>query len=337
MTPAIATALVDRVREHIKQHRLTTFTVVLHGGEPLLFGKSGMWRLCEALQQVGKLTRCRLRLCVTTNGVLLDEDWALIFAGFDVAVTLSIDGPPALHDERRPDLRGRPTHARVLEALAHLRATGREPGILCVVDPVQDPAALLDYFVDDLSVFDLDLLIPDATHEDHVPSIALFLIGLFDHWHDHAASRGVRVRFLDAVIRGLAGRWSGVESIGYGPVGAVTVTTDGQIEAHDVCRIAGNDVVSSTLNVRNDDLDAVRGEPAWKAIWTASLDLPALCQACEWRHACGGGHIASRWSQARGFDNPSVYCADLKLFFSHVWTRIAPDLVYVVEEPAHVG
>ncbi|HEX3642550.1 MAG TPA: hypothetical protein VHV10_14765, partial [Ktedonobacteraceae bacterium] len=48
--------------------------------------------------------------------------------------------------------------------------------------------------------------------------------------------------------------------------------------------------------------------------------------------ACGGGYLPHRWSQEKRYDNPSVYCADLKEIFSHIWEHIAPDLHLVTEE-----
>jgi uncharacterized protein len=46
--------------------------------------------------------------------------------------------------------------------------------------------------------------------------------------------------------------------------------------------------------------------------------------------ACGGGHLAQRWSAERRFDNPSVYCESWKRIFAHIWERIAPTLTVEV-------
>ena len=37
---------------------------------------------------------------------------------------------------------------------------------------------------------------------------------------------------------------------------------------------------------------------------------------------CAGGHPPARYSQAAGFDNPSVWCADLLALFAHVRKRM---------------
>lgn len=333
MTEDVAARLVDRLREHILRHRLDRFTLVLHGGEPLLFGKAPFLRLGLAVEALAAETGCDVRLCITTNGLLIDEDWVLLFIRFRVAVTLSLDGPADLHDRVRFDLRGRPTHARTVAALDRMRALGQEPGILAVADPSGDPGALLDHFVTELGLMELDVLIPDATADDAPAPIAPFFIGLFDHWWNTYAEAGVRIRLFDAIIAGLVGASSGVESIGYGPVRAATISSDGAIEAHDVCRITG--LAGAGLNLAVDAIDDIRATEAWRAILDASLDLAPACRTCPWAQVCGGGHIASRWSRDNGFANASVYCSDLKAIISHVWARVSPDLEFTNRERFH--
>ncbi len=329
----VAAQLIVRLREHILDHRLDRFTLVLHGGEPLLFGKGRFLSLGLAAEALAAETGCDIRLCITTNGLLIDEDRVLLFIRFRVAVTLSLDGPADQHDRVRFDLRGRPTYAKTVAALERLRAFGQEPGILAVADPSGDPDALLDHFVAELGLKELDVLIPDATADDAPPAIAPFFIGLFERWWTTYAAAGVRIRLFDAIIAGLVGASSGVESIGYGPVRAATISSDGAIEAHDVCRITGR--MGAGLNLATDALDDIRATEPWRAIFDASLDLAPACRACPWAQVCGGGHIASRWSRANGFANASVYCADLKAVIAHIWARVAPELEFTMREPLH--
>jgi uncharacterized protein len=117
-----------------------------------------------------------------------------------------------------------------------------------------------------------------------------------------------------------------VDSIGFGPITIVTLATDGSVEVQDVCRIAGDGANASPVSVLTHDLDAMVDDPRYREVFDASVHLPAACLACEWQFACGGGHIASRWSQQRGFDNPSVYCADFKQLFAHIHARVSGTL-----------
>jgi sulfatase maturation enzyme AslB (radical SAM superfamily) len=44
----------------------------------------------------------------------------------------------------------------------------------------------------------------------------------------------------------------------------------------------------------------------------------SVCQTCPVVKVCGGGYIPHRYSAARKFDNPSVYCRDLEKLIRHI-------------------
>ena len=50
--------------------------------------------------------------------------------------------------------------------------------------------------------------------------------------------------------------------------------------------------------------------------------IPHACQTCPERDTCGGGYLPHRYSRQRGFDNPSVWCADLLKLFGHIRLRM---------------
>lgn len=333
LQPDVAAALAVRLAEHLHTHRLDHFTLLFHGGEPLLFGKSRFAVLAQSLRDVEKHTGVPLRLGMTTNAILMDQEWADLLRNFRVSVSVSIDGPPEIHDRRRVDHKGRGTHARVIAGLHVLRDNGFDPGVLAVCDPATDPRAVLHHLVDELRFDALDILAPDHCHDDEAPSISAYYRQLFDTWFDEYAGRGVRVRYLDAIIAGLLGGTSHTHSIGGGPITSATLLTDGSLEALDTLRTAGTGATRSQLNIRNHPLQAVVDDPLWREARYASTNLPSTCRACERVGVCGGGHIASRWSVARRFDNPSVYCADILSIVEHVWDRIYPTLYYEAPGP----
>ena len=52
--------------------------------------------------------------------------------------------------------------------------------------------------------------------------------------------------------------------------------------------------------------------------------LCPVCRACPVVDICGGGLYAHRYRTGTGFDNPSVYCADLKEMIAALTTDISP-------------
>jgi uncharacterized protein len=98
-----------------------------------------------------------------------------------------------------------------------------------------------------------------------------------------------------------------------------------------VLRIAGNGSTASKTHVRSNAIKDVQNDPIWREAFEASMNLCATCKQCEYLDACGGGHLAQRWSTARRFDNPSVYCDSWKRILGHIWDRISPTLALEIE------
>ena len=314
-------ALICKLGAHIRSNAISEFRIILHGGEPLLYGKERFRSLCSRLRDLENTSACNIRISVMSNGILIDTEWAKLFCKYRINVGVSLDGPSSIHDNARIDFQKRGTFERVVRGIRVLQDAGINPGILSVCHPEADPEIFLQ-LVHDLKVKSFDVLVPDATHSDQPPSIADFYIKLFDLWEDVYSDKGISIRFFEGIIRGLLGARSGTQSIGYGPVDTVTVMPDGSLEALDVARIIAPGATRSLINLLINDFDAIEQDPLWREILNASTELNPVCNACVWRNCCGGGHIVSRWSDDARFDNPSVYCADLKKIIGHVWNRI---------------
>ncbi len=332
MTEDVQAALIEKLERHLRRYRIREFGILFHGGEPMLFGKRRFRALAAAISEVARGTGCRMPLSIMTNGMLIDDDWIALFQEFEVRLGISIDGPETVHDRNRIDFKGRGTHSRAVAGIRKAQDAGISPGILAVCNPDDDPEKLVRYFVDDLDCPSFDILVPDATHEDDPASIASYYKALFDLWYGKYAERGVDVRYLSSILKGLLGGQSGSQVIGYGPVTSVTLLTDGGIEALDTLRIAGDGSTTSALNILGNDIQDIASDPLWREIHSASVNLAPVCESCEYKSTCGGGHIASRWSKTRRYDNPSVYCADIKDIIRHIWDEIAQDLYLEVDE-----
>jgi uncharacterized protein len=323
MSPEVSERLLQRIAEQIESHHLKHFSVLLHGGEPLLWGKARFRAFAEAYLRIGAASGAQMHLSVTTNGLLIDDEWCELFSAFSTSVTVSIDGPPELHDKNRLTFDGRGTHSDVLQSIRLLRSKGIEPGLLSVADVGSTPDLVVQHLVHEVGAKHFDILIPDATYDNPAPSIATYYKRLFDLWLDELAPKGIGVRLARGIAVGLLGGDAKLESIGYGPIQTCAVMPDGSLEPLDVLRIAGNGSTKTGLNVFDHDIQAVTANDVWLKAFNASLNLPAKCKACEFRNACGGGYLPHRFSTENGYENPSVYCEDLIEVFEHSWQRIA--------------
>jgi uncharacterized protein len=334
LTPEAEDAFCARLEEHIREFSLPFFLLVFHGGEPLLFPKRRFDAFLKKLRAVEERTGCMIKRGITTNGILVDEEWIKLFREHDVSVTVSLDGPAEINDKFRVGFKGEGTLAQTLRGLKMLQSAGLEPGLISVCNPGTDPEAVLEFVVGELGYTHFDILPPDATHADKPPAIDEYFIRLFDVWFDKYAAQGVSIDTLDAMIRGLVGQLSLSDTIGLGPIDTVTLMPDGALEPLDVLRIAGYGSTASKTHVNTNAIKDVQNDPVWHEAYEASTNLNETCQTCEFLDACGGGHLAQRWSTERRFDNPSVYCESWKRILGHMWSRIAPTLTVAVEPAA---
>ena len=121
-----------------------SFSVVLHGGEPLLLGPLHLEALFAALRaELG--SSCGIS--IQTNGLLITKRILDACTRFDVSLSVSLDGPPNVHDRfRHGHGQQRSSHSKVMAGLeilkAHSNASRLFSGVLAVVDPRSDPDAV---------------------------------------------------------------------------------------------------------------------------------------------------------------------------------------------------
>lgn len=327
LTKEAEIALLFKLEKHIVKYSLTEFSILMHGGEPLLFGMERMSSFAESLIRITERTSCNFSLTTTTNALLINQDWVDLFKKYSIDVSVSIDGPPEINDKSRIDFKGNGTSYRIEKGIRILQDNGMNPGILAVCSPNSDPKEVVEYLVNKLRIKKFDILVPDATHDDTPESISAYYIKLFDLWYYKYASSGVDIRYVKSMLKGVLGGLSKVESIGYGPINTVCMLTDGSLEPLDVIRITGNNATETSLNIFDHSFQDLVSDPLWAEVYDASLTLNTKCASCEYVQACGGGFLPHRFSKENGFDNESIYCSDLLKIFDHIWTSVKSDLL----------
>lgn len=310
--PEVLLAFYDKLHKHIVKYKLTEFVISLHGGEPMLAGKNVVKHILSSLLIVSESTNCKIKFHIQTNGLLIDDEWLDIFFKYEVKIGISIDGPKASHDLYRKDLRGRPTFDKTVEIINALKTKNIKFGILAVCDPNSNPEEICEFFVDNLGIKSFDILIPDANHENlSVPYIKEYYIKLIKIWYEKYSHIGVEIRVVKNILRGALGKKSNMQSIGLSPIDTCMIKPDGEIEPLDTLHSIGYNSTKTGLNILEDSIDDIWKDPFWNEVYESSQSLNSKCNSCKHLYSCGGGHIASRWSNKRRFDNPSVYCEQL--------------------------
>ena len=328
MSDEIFEATLERIRRHCSLSGQKHLNILFHGGEPCLLGTKQFDAWCSRARHVLNGI-VHLRFDIQTNGTLLDEDWAKVFREHNVGVGVSVDGPKQNHDVFRVDHAGRGSYDAVERGLKRLQESGIQFGILCVIPLGAEPLSVHRHLLG-LGCSRIGYLMPHFTHDSIGPirerygptPCADFLIPVFDDWWFNG-TLDVRIRELWNIARVILGGTSEEEGIGNIPPLYVFVETDGEMEGLDCLRVCKEGITRTNLNVWNADFhEILETESMHKTAIFEGMPLSQVCRNCPEGDTCAGGYIPDRYSSERGFDNPSVWCADLLKLFTHLRTRL---------------
>ncbi|WP_331274473.1 cyclophane-forming radical SAM/SPASM peptide maturase YhhB [Sphingobium sp. JAI105] len=308
------------------RHQQTPFSVVLHGGEPLMLGAARLDALCKALRSALPHP-CGLH--VQTNGLLLTDEIIDVLVAYDVGISVSIDGPADVHDRFRVDHRDRGSHARVAQGIARVTArTDARPlfaGVLAVIDPTSDPA---DVYAELKATGSpsIDVLVRDGNW--HRLPFGKASPGSTEYGDWLSRMLGVyltdptppRVRLLDDMMRLLLGGSAQKEGVGTTDYGILVIEPDGRIDKNDTLKVAhaAADQFDRPWSILRDALETFLDSPAYNRYYSQQNDLSPTCLSCPDLTVCGGGMVAHRWSETSGFDNPTIFCADQRRLIANM-------------------
>ena len=271
----------------------------------------------------------RTNFSIQTNGTLIDEAWAEVFQKHRRQVGISMDGPQPVHDMFRVDHAGRGSHVQVERGIQILRHARVPYGILCVVTLGADSLAVHRHFME-LGCKQVTYVLPHFTydtiepiHELYGPTpCADFLIPIFDEWWFNETT-DIHIGDLRNLARIVMGGGSQIETVGNVPPQYVFIESDGELEGLDNLRACKDGISKINLNVQDADFqDILRANGMHGIAIFEGLPLSKTCHACPECDTCGGGYLPHRYSSVNGFDNPSVWCADLLKLFAHIRLRL---------------
>ncbi|WP_335940282.1 FxsB family cyclophane-forming radical SAM/SPASM peptide maturase [Streptomyces sp. PTD5-9] len=323
MSVDVAQAAGRRIGEHAVAHGLPGAHVVLHGGEPLLAGPRHMADLLGVVRE-SVPAGVEVRFELQTNGTLLTEPWLDLFERYEVVVGVSLDGPPSANDRHRLTHASRSSAASAVRGIDLLRSRPHLfAGVLAVVDLANDPVEVHDY----LASFEppvIDFGLPHGTHDEpphrsdpSVPEYGVWMSRVYDAWLARPEDRH-GIRMLEDIVALSSGVRGSVESLGLAPPTSVVIESDGTIEGVDTLRSVEEGASWLGLDVFRQSFDEVLHHPKLLHRQYGKVALAEQCQSCPLVEVCGGGYLPHRFSTARGYLNPSVYCADLEYLIRHV-------------------
>ena len=294
------------------------FSIVLHGGEPLLLKAD---RLTYLLATLRNSLPTDFTISIQTNGVLITNELLNICSQHRASVAVSIDGPKGVHDQWRIGHSGNGTFDEVMKGYEILKSHPEHlflnAGLLAVIDPFSDPSAVY-YFFKSLEAPSVDFLYKDGNH-DRLPfgKKALFSTE-YGSWMAEllkvylADHNPLPIRVLDDMLKVLLGGIVTKEGLGITDFGILIIDTDGTLMKNDTLKSAfnGADRFEENANIKAVDLIEFVTSPAYERYREMQRPSNEKCLRCPHLDLCGGGMILHRWKEGKGFNNTSVYCAD---------------------------
>jgi uncharacterized protein len=317
MSAAILECVAYRLGAQL-QLQGTPFSVVFHGGEPLLLGPASLEQFCAGLR-AALPHPCGIH--VQTNGVLITDAIVDALVRYDVGVSISIDGSKQAHDRFRRDHRNRGSFERVMRGITRLteRPDARPlfAGVLAVIDPESNPQEIYEALkatgAPSLDILPRDGnwdLLPFAKRSAESIEYGDWLARLLTIYLSDP--QPPRVRLLDDMLRVMLGGHAQKEGVGAADYGILVIEADGRVEKNDTLKVAGvgADRFERRWSVVNNPIDEILASAEFQAYYQQQRPVSAVCAACPDLRVCGGGMVAHRWSAARGYDNPTIFCAD---------------------------
>lgn len=299
--------------------------LIVFAGDGPTFAGSGWFRHAVKAFRGQMPSGCATTFILQSDGKLLDENWLDLCAELGISLTITLDSRTPGLENGFVNTGGASASLDALAAIERIRRHGEMEslfgGVLCVVNPSDDGAALYRHFRS-LGITIMDFVMPTEANWDHPPAgftsptpFADYLIPVFDEWWNENHP-DVRIAFFDSLLRSMVGSRVHSDSLGADPLTTIVVDHNGSIEPVDSLCASG--AGQADMNVASHSIECIFQQPTFQTALAGQESLCQTCRKCEIRDVCGGGYLPSRFSQWNGFDNPSIYCADLIKFVSHV-------------------
>jgi uncharacterized protein len=311
-------------------------TFAFQGGEPTLAGLDFFEQLVEFQKRSGRDGQ-NVSNALQTNGVLLDDNWAQLFAAYHWLLGVSLDGPEEINDRYRFNKAGRGTWKQVIRAIEVLQRRKVDFNILCVLSQanVDQPRELYRFYkslgVDNVQFIPLAEFHPDGSPMPFTitpEQYGKFLVEMFDLWWPER--RKMRIRFFDNIAEALAGMKPGSCTMHETCDSYVVVEYNGDVYPCDFFVESGWKLGNITLDSWSE---IARRARRYQFAQKKTLEHPD-CVVCEYQSICHGGCPKFRHGPHRRFEDLDYFCQSYKMIYARAVGPLRKEVEKLLGRPA---
>ncbi len=314
--------LLQRVLDYMNKYKINLYTIVFHGGEPLLAGIEYYKNFIKIYESIFCTTDKTINFVMQTNGTLLNEEFTQSLFELDISIGISMDTTQATNSKYRVYHNNKSSYNEIKNGIDLCNKIIGNAGILSVINVDDTPFDAYSH-IKSLKVNYANLLFPDENHDtiilnDTRGRIGKWLIEMFDLWFFDKDKNKPEIPLFSTLVKLIFAFPDGNDIMGKGFGGTMIIETNGDIETNDTLRVCKSGITKSNYNIKYHELESIENVALAELYYYAHHRLPQTCTECVLEDICAGGYLINRYSNERGFNNESVYCEDIAKLICHV-------------------
>jgi uncharacterized protein len=317
--------VIEQTFEYVKAaapHRLVNF--IWHGGEPMIPGLKFYERIIELQER--HHGDVQYSNSIQTNGMYINDEWIEFFRKSRFGISISIDGPRALHDTFRVDAQGRGSFDKVFSNIKKVQEASLPLGVCVVISRsnIEHVEEIYDFLSTNKLPFNIIPMNRSGGARENFDLVGLEAeeyadawIRMFDRWFDGDEDYVYCSDFVFKTRAILGGRPA--DCIGLANCSNTNISMDPVGDVFPCATLSGHEDTKYG-NIVKEDLKTIMNRPAALSFRVRQVD--PQCAECKWQHVCHGGCPARSYKFSGNFHQRDYYCPSLFKIYEYIEKRL---------------
>jgi uncharacterized protein len=321
--------LLKQAKKCFLQNEKRNFTLIWHGGEPLLWGINNYKSIFEFMEK--EFEGYNYQNNIQTNLLLINEDIIGLFKKYNVKVGFSLDGIREINDIQRIDKHGNGTFDLIMDKFALCKNNKLELGCIVVATKkhIGKVKELYNFMSENNIGFKLNPIFNSGEAKENIDEYGLtpseyadMSIELFDLWYFDTKHKNNNSIFVDIASNLATKKITGClfeencqnSFLGISPYGNV-------LPCGRFCD--EEEIKYSYGNLHMENLDTILSRINESEMYKRFEYIKESdCKYCEYFYACHGGCLHDGYLKSGDFKSKTFLCSAYKKIFPHILKRL---------------